>query len=52
MEMVSYSNYRVPFIRVYENVRLAVRPIKYEVCLFVIDIKTSYFLILNAPFIF
>jgi hypothetical protein len=52
MEMISYSNYRVFFMRVYENVRLAVEPIKYEVYLFVIDVKTSYFLILGALFIF
>jgi hypothetical protein len=30
MEIISHSNHRVPFIRIYENVRLAVRPIKYE----------------------
>jgi hypothetical protein len=52
MEMVSHSNYRVLFIRVYKNVRLAVRPIKYEICLFIIDVKTSYFLIFGALFIF
>jgi hypothetical protein len=52
IKMVSHSNYRVPFIRIYENVRLAVRLIKYEICLFIIDIKTSHFLILGAPFIF
>jgi hypothetical protein len=52
MEIVSHSNYRVLFIRIYKNVRLAVRLIKYEVCLFVIDVKTSYFLVLGASFIF
>jgi hypothetical protein len=52
MEMISYSNHRIPFMGVYENVRLAVRFIKYEVCLFVIDVKTSHFLMLGAPFIF
>jgi hypothetical protein len=52
MEMISYSNYRVFFIRICENVRLAVRFIKYEVCLFIIDVKTSYFLVLGALFIF
>jgi hypothetical protein len=52
MEMVSHSNYRVPFIRVCENVRLAVGLIKYEVCLFIIDVKTSYSLILGVSFIF
>jgi hypothetical protein len=52
MEMISHSNYRVPFIGVCENVRLAVRPIKYEICLFIIDVKTSYFLMLGAFFIF
>jgi hypothetical protein len=52
MEMISHSNYRVPFIGICKNVRLAVRFIKYEVCLFVIDIKTSHFLVLGAPFIF
>ena len=50
--MISYLNYRIPFMGVYENVRLAVRPIKYEVCLFVIDVKTSHSLVLGAPFIF
>jgi hypothetical protein len=52
MEMVSHSNHRVPFMGVCENVRLAVGPIEYEVCLFVIDVKTSHSLVLGAPFIF
>jgi hypothetical protein len=52
IKMISHSNYRVPFIRVYKNVRLAVRLIKYEVCLFIIDIKTSHSLMLGIPFIF
>jgi hypothetical protein len=52
IEMISYSNYRIPFIRIYKNIRLAVRPIKYEICLFIIDVKTSYFLMLGALFIF
>ena len=50
--MISYLNHRIPFIKVYKNIRLAVKPIKYEVCLFVIDIKTSHSLMLGAPFIF
>jgi hypothetical protein len=52
MEIVFHSNHRILFIEIYENVRLAIRFIKYEVCLFVIDVKTSYFLILGIPFIF
>jgi hypothetical protein len=52
IEMISHSNYRVLFMRVYKNVRLAVKPIKYEVYLFIIDVKTSYFLILGIFFIF
>jgi hypothetical protein len=52
MEMISHSNYRIPFMRVCENIRLAVKLIKYEICLFVIDVKTSHFLILGIPFIF
>jgi hypothetical protein len=52
MEMVSHSNHRVPFMGVYKNVRLAVRLIKYEVCLFIIDVKTSHSLMLGVPFIF
>jgi hypothetical protein len=52
IEMVSHSNHRIPFMGVCENVRLAVRPIEYKVCLFVIDVKMSYFLVLGAPFIF
>jgi hypothetical protein len=52
IEMVSYSNHRVLFMRIYKNVRLAVKLIKYDVCLFIIDIKTSYFLVLGIPFIF
>jgi hypothetical protein len=52
MKMVSHSNYRVPFIKICENVRLAIRPIKYEIYLFVIDVKTSHSLILDTPFIF
>jgi hypothetical protein len=52
MEMVSHSNYRVPFIGVCKNVRLAIKLIKYEICLFVIDVKTSHFLMLGIFFIF
>jgi hypothetical protein len=52
MEMVSHSNYRVLFMGVCKNVRLAVKLIEYEVCLFVIDVKTSHFLMLGTPFIF
>jgi hypothetical protein len=52
MEMVSHSNHRISFIGIYENVRLAIGLIKYEVCLFVIDVKTSYFFVFDAPFIF
>jgi hypothetical protein len=52
IEMISHSNHRIPFIRVYENVRLAVRPIKYEICLFIINVKTSYSLALDIFFIF
>jgi hypothetical protein len=52
MEIISHSNHRILFIEICENIRLAVRLIKYEICLFVIDVKTSYFFILGAPFIF
>jgi hypothetical protein len=52
MEIISHSNHRVSFIKICENVRLAIKFIKYEVCLFIIDVKTSYFLVLGAPFIF
>jgi hypothetical protein len=52
MEMVSYSNHRIFFMEIYKNIRLAVRPIKYEIYLFIIDIKTSHFLMLGTPFIF
>jgi hypothetical protein len=52
MEMVSHSNYRVLFMGICENVRLAIKLIKYEVCLFIINVKTSHFLVLGALFIF
>jgi hypothetical protein len=52
IKMVSYSNHYIFFIRVCKNVRLAVKPIKYEVCLFIIDVKTSHSLVLSALFIF
>jgi hypothetical protein len=52
MEIVSHSNHRIPFMRVYENIRLVIRFIEYEICLFIIDVKTSYFLVLDTPFIF
>jgi hypothetical protein len=52
MKMISHSNYRILFIKICENVRLAIKPIKYEVYLFIINVKTSYFLILGTPFIF
>ena len=34
IEMISHSNYRIPFIGIYKNIRLTVRPIKYEIYLF------------------
>jgi hypothetical protein len=52
IEMISHSNHRIFFIGIYKNVRLAIRFIKYEVYLFVINVKTSYFLMLGTPFIF
>jgi hypothetical protein len=52
IEIVSHSNHRVPFIKIYKNIRLAVKPIKYEIYLFIINVKTSYFLVLGAFFIF
>jgi hypothetical protein len=52
MKMISHSNHRVPFIKIYKNVRLAIGPIKYEIYLFIIDIKTSHSLMLGLPFIF
>jgi hypothetical protein len=52
MKIISHSNHRIPFIRIYKNIRLAVKPIKYEICLFVINVKTSHFLMLDIPFIF
>jgi hypothetical protein len=52
MEMISHSNHRVPFIRICENIRLAIRLIKYEICLFIIDIKTSHSLVFDISFIF
>jgi hypothetical protein len=52
IEMISHSNHRVSFIRVCKNIRLAIRPIKYEIYLFIIDVKTSHSLMLGIPFIF
>ena len=52
MEIIFYSNYRVSFMGVYKNIRLVIKLIKYEIYLFVINIKTSHFLILGTPFIF
>jgi hypothetical protein len=52
MEIVSHSNYRISFIRICENVRLAIKPIKYEVYLFIINVKTSHSFILGISFIF
>jgi hypothetical protein len=52
IKMISHSNHRVSFIRICENVRLAVRSIKYEVYLFIIDVKTSHSLVLGIFFIF
>jgi hypothetical protein len=52
MEIISHSNYRIFFIKICKNVRLAVRSIKYKICLFVIDVKTSHFLVLGTFFIF
>jgi hypothetical protein len=52
IKIISHSNHRVLFIRIYENVRLAIRFIKYEIYLFIIDVKTSYFLMLGISFIF
>jgi hypothetical protein len=52
MEIISYSNHRVSFIKICENIRLAVKLIKYEVYLFIIDVKTSHSFMLGIPFIF
>jgi hypothetical protein len=52
IEMIFYSNYRIPFMEICENVRLAIKFIKYEIYLFVIDVKTSHFFILGIFFIF
>jgi hypothetical protein len=52
IEMISHSNHRVLFIGICENVRLAVKFIKYEICLFIINVKTSHFLVLGTLFIF
>jgi hypothetical protein len=52
MEIISHSNHRIPFIKICENIRLAIKLIKYEVYLFIINIKTSHFLILDISFIF
>jgi hypothetical protein len=52
MEMVFHSNHCVFLIGVCENVRLAVRFIKYEIYLFIIDVKMSHFLVLSVFFIF
>jgi hypothetical protein len=52
MKIVSHSNYRVSFMGICENVRLIIRFIKYEVCLFIIDVKMSYFFMLGIFFFF
>jgi hypothetical protein len=52
MEMISHSNYRVLFIRICENIHLVIKLIKYEICLFIIDVKMSHFLMLGISFIF
>jgi hypothetical protein len=35
--MVSHSNYHIPFLGVCEDVKVIVRNIEYDVCIFVID---------------
>jgi hypothetical protein len=52
IKIISYSNHRIPFIKICENVRLAVKFIKYEIYLFIIDVKTSHSFILETFFIF
>ena len=51
MAIVSHSNYHIPFLGVCEDVKVTVRNIEYNVCIFVIDFQTNHALVLGVPFI-
>jgi hypothetical protein len=49
--IVSHSNYYIPFLKVCEDVKVTVKDIKYNVCIFVINFQANYALVLGALFI-
>jgi hypothetical protein len=51
MVMVFHSNHHIPFLGVCEDVKMTVKDIEYNICIFVIDLQTNHALVLGAPFI-
>jgi hypothetical protein len=49
--MVSHSNHHIPFLEICENVKITVKNIEYDVCIFVINLQANHALVLGAPFI-
>jgi hypothetical protein len=51
MAIISYFNYHIPFLGVCEDVKVIVKNIEYDVCIFVIDFQANYAFVLGVPFI-
>jgi hypothetical protein len=51
MAIISHFNHYIPFLRVCEDVKMTVKNIEYNVCIFVIDLQANHALVLGAPFI-
>jgi hypothetical protein len=49
--IISYFNYHIPFLRVCEDVKVIVKNIEYNVCIFVINLQVNYVLVLGVSFI-
>src|SRR5450755_1563006 len=49
--MISHSNHHIPFLGVCEDVKVTVKNIEYNVCIFVVDFQTNHALVLGAFFI-
>jgi hypothetical protein len=51
MAIIFHFNYHIPFLGVCEDVKVTVRNIKYNVCIFVINFQANYALVLGVFFI-
>jgi hypothetical protein len=49
--IISHSNYYIPFLGVCEDVKVTVKNIEYNICIFVINFQTNHALVLGVSFI-